>query len=56
VLLQFAEPVDIPTQAKSGLEWGTLLLRFAEQEMNMLRHDYVPVNLKPEAVPLSLQS
>jgi hypothetical protein len=30
-------------------------LRFAEQKMNMLRHDYVPVNLKPEAAPHALQ-
>ena len=32
-----------------------VLLRFAEQEVNMLRHDYVPVHLKPEAAPHSLQ-
>ena len=40
--------MDIPTQAKTGLEWGTLPLWFAEQEVNMLRHDYVPVKVKPE--------
>jgi hypothetical protein len=32
-----------------------VLLWFAEQEVNMLRHDYVPVNLKPEAAPHPLQ-
>jgi hypothetical protein len=31
------------------------LLWFAEQEVNMLGHDYVPVNLKPEAAPHALQ-
>ena len=30
--------------------------RFAEQEVNMLRHDYVPVNLKAETATHSLQS
>ena len=30
-------------------------LWFAEQEMNMLRHDYVPVNVKPETAPHALQ-
>jgi hypothetical protein len=43
-----------PIQACFWLEWGSsiagrILLRFAEQKMNMLRHDHVPVNLKPEA-------
>src|SRR5205807_6776620 len=28
-----------------------VLLRFAKQEVNMLRHDYVPVDVKPETVP-----
>ena len=32
------------------------LLWFAEQEVNMLRHDYVPINLKPETAPHALQS
>ncbi len=27
-------------------------LRFAEQEVDMLRHDYVPVNMKLEAAPV----
>jgi len=30
-------------------------LWFAEQEVNMLRHDYVPVNVKPETAPYPLQ-
>ncbi len=33
-----------------------ILLWFAEQEVNMLRHDYVPVNVKSEAAPHPLQS
>jgi hypothetical protein len=32
-----------------------VLLRFAEQEVNMLGHDYVAVNVKPEAAPHPLQ-
>jgi len=32
-----------------------ILLRFAEQEVNMLRHNYVPVNLKPETAPHPFQ-
>jgi hypothetical protein len=30
---------------------GHIPLWFAEQEMNMLRHNYIPINLKPEAAP-----
>ncbi len=30
-------------------------LRFAEQEVDMLRHDHVPVNMKLEAAPYALQ-
>ena len=30
-------------------------LRFAEHEVDMLRHDHVPVNVKPEAATHSLQ-
>ncbi len=30
-------------------------LWFAEQEVNMLRHDYVPVNVKPGTAPHALQ-
>ena len=49
-----------PIQAVFWLEWGTSTagrfpLWFAEQQMNMLRHDYIPVNLKPEAAPHALQ-
>ena len=29
--------------------------RFAEQQVHMLRHDYVPVNLKPVIAPHALQ-
>jgi len=32
-----------------------MVLRFAEQEVNMLRHDHISVNLKPEAAPHALQ-
>jgi hypothetical protein len=32
-----------------------MVLRFAEQEVNMLGHDHVSVNLKPEAAPHALQ-
>jgi hypothetical protein len=49
-----------PFQAVSWLEWGSsttgrIPLWLAEQEMNRLRHDYVPVNLKSETVPHPLQ-
>ena len=49
-----------PIQAVSWLEWGSsiagrILLWLAEQEVNMLRHDDVPVNLKSETVPHPLQ-
>jgi hypothetical protein len=30
--------------------------RLAEEEVNMLGHNYVPINLKPEAAPHALQS
>ena len=48
-----------PIQAVFWLEWGSSIagripLWFAEQKMNMLRHDYVPVNLKSEAAPHAL--
>ena len=38
-----------PIQAAFWLEWGNskagrILLRFAEQQMNMLRHDYIHIN------------
>jgi hypothetical protein len=32
-----------------------ILLWFAEQEVNMLRHDDVPLNLKPETAPHALE-
>jgi hypothetical protein len=32
-----------------------MVLRFAEQEVNMLGHDHISVNLKPEAAPHTLQ-
>ena len=43
----------VPTQARFWLEWGSsiagrILLWFAEQQVNMLRHDHVPVKVKPE--------
>jgi len=50
-----------PIQAVFWLEWGISIaggvsLWFAEEQMNMLRHDYVPVNPKPEAAPDPLQA
>ena len=58
--LRFAEH-GWPVQAVFWLEWGSSIperipLWFTEQEVNMLRHDHVPVNLKPEAAPYALQS
>jgi len=49
-----------PIQAVFWLEWGSSIAGrippwFAKQEVNMLRHDYVPVNVKPEAAPHPLQ-
>src|SRR5438132_12785576 len=49
-----------PIQAVFWLECGSfiferILLWFAEQQVNMLRHDYIPVNLKSEAAPHPLQ-
>src|ERR1700675_899692 len=49
--LRFAEH-GWPIQAVFWLEWGssvagTIRLWLTEQEVNMLRHDDVPVNLKP---------
>jgi hypothetical protein len=49
-----------PIQAVLWLEWGSttagrVVVRFAEQQVHMLRHDHVPVNLKPETVPDTLQ-
>ena len=50
-----------PIQAVFWLEWGSstagrIPLWFAKQQMNMLRHDDVPIDLKPEAAPHPLQS
>ncbi len=49
-----------PIQAVFWLEWGSSIagripLGFAEQQVNMLRHDCVSVNLKPETAPHALQ-
>jgi hypothetical protein len=55
VLLWFAKPDGWPIRARFWLEWGNSQVRFAEQEVNMIRHDYVPVNLKPEAAPHPFQ-
>ena len=57
--LRFAEH-GWPIQAVFWLEWvsstaGRIPLRFAEQKMNMLRHGYVPVNVKSETAPHALQ-
>ena len=30
---------------------GHIPLWFAEQQLNMLRHDHIPVNVKPETAP-----
>ncbi len=42
-----------PIQARFWLEWESLW--FADQKMNMLRHDDIPVNEKPVATPHPLQ-
>src|SRR5437763_17187021 len=60
IFFRFAEQDGWPIQAVFWLEWGSsiagrTLLRFAEQEMNMLGHDYVPVSLKSEPAPHPLQ-
>src|SRR5258708_38456864 len=49
-------PDGWPIQAVFWLEWGSstaerIPLWFDEQQVNMLRHDYVPVDLKSEAAP-----
>ena len=63
----------VPTQGNSGLEWGTcdqsarhaLLQRlesigehsalgFADQQVNMLGHDHIPVDAKPETASHTL--
>src|SRR5258708_1944199 len=59
VLSQSAEH-GWPIQAVFWLEWGSsiagrILLWFAEQEMNMLRHDYVSVNVESVTPPHPLQ-
>jgi hypothetical protein len=55
VRVRLAEAVEIPTQAKGGLEWATVRLRFAEQQMNMLGHDYIAINVKSVTAPHPLQ-
>ncbi len=55
ILLRFAEHDGWPIQARFWLEWGSSELRFAEQEVNMLRHDHVAINLKPVTTPHPLQ-
>src|SRR5438445_1318904 len=50
ILLRFAEH-GWPIQAVFWLEWGSFIfgripLWFAEQQVNMLRHDYVPAESK----------
>src|ERR1700692_3233349 len=61
ILLRFAKQNRWPIQAVFWLEWGSTIagrirLWLAEQQVNMLRHDDVPVNLKPETAPHALQS
>ena len=43
-----------PIQARFWLEWGSLGL--AEHEMNMLRHNYIAVNVQFVTTPHPLQS
>ena len=59
ILLWFAKQHRWPIQTICWLEWDSPTagrLRLAEQEMNMLRHDHMPINLKPETAPHPLQS
>ena len=44
-----------PDSAESGLEWSTGQLWLAEQEVNMLRHDYLSVNVESVTVAHSLR-
>ena len=49
-----------PVQARFRLEWGSsttrhIALRFAKQQVDMLRHDDVTINPKPETVLHPLQ-
>src|SRR6202795_1956280 len=53
IFFRFAEQHGWPIQAVFWLEWGSstagsIPLWFTKQQVNMLRHDYVPVNLKSE--------
>ena len=47
--------VSGPFKPDFGLSGAVRIpFRLAEQDVNMLRHDYVPVNLKAETAPHSL--
>ncbi len=59
IVLRLAER-GRPIKAVLWHEWrssiaGRIPSRFAEQKMNMLRHDYVAVNVKPVITPHPLQ-
>jgi len=52
--------VNIPTQAKTGLEWATvsfgvewaaIWLWLAEQEVNVLGHHNISINVEPVTTP-----
>ena len=55
-MTSYLQAIRWPIQAVVWLEWGSSIagripLWLTEQEVNMLRHDYVPVNVKPETAP-----
>jgi len=54
-LQRISQGVNIPTQARPGLEWATVAMRFTEQHMDMLGHDDISVNLESGNAPHSLQ-
>jgi len=52
--------MKMPTQAKTRLEWGTstaggIPLWFAQQQVNVLRHDYIAINVESVTAPHPLQ-
>ena len=50
-----------PFKPSFGLSWGSLIpisipLQFPEQQMHILRHNHIPINLKLETAPQALQT
>ncbi len=61
-VVPLAEAVEIPTQANTGLEWATFefewaaVVRLALEQMNMLRHDHISIDIESVAVAHALKS